>query len=123
VFFDGTEAGLFDWQVVQAGPGLRDVAYFLVNSLDTDVRRAHERALLEAYAAALAAGGAAAGDPEAMWREYRLFSLYTWIAVSVTAAAATLQSRDVVARAVQRTGQALADLEALDALDALGASR
>jgi len=37
LYFDDGEAGFFDWQVVQVGPGLRDVSYFLVNSLGADV--------------------------------------------------------------------------------------
>lgn len=126
LFFDGDEAGLFDWQVVQAGPGLRDVSYFLVNSLDTSVRRAHERELLEHYREILAAHGVAAPVSAEIWEEYRLFALYTWIAVSVTAAAAGLQSREVVRRAVERTGLALADLDsfgALDRLEAQGSTR
>ena len=119
LFFDGDEAGLFDWQVVQIGPGLRDVSYFLVNSLDTDLRRTHERALIEHYLVVLAEGGVSGLQISEAWNQYRLFSLYAWIAAAVTAAAATLQSRAVIERAVARTGQALQDLAAFKALDAL----
>lgn len=119
LYFDGDEAGFFDWQVVQVGPGLRDVSYFLVNSLDTELRRACERDLLELYLSTLAEGGVRGLELADAWEQHRVFALYTWIAVSVTAATAGLQERRIVRRAVARTGSALRDLASLDALDAL----
>jgi aminoglycoside phosphotransferase (APT) family kinase protein len=119
LYFDGDEAGFFDWQVVQVGPGLRDVSYFLVNSLDTELRRARERELLDLYLATLAEGGVGGLEPADAWEQHRVFALYTWIAVSVTAATAGLQERRIVRRAVERTGSALRDLASLDALGAL----
>jgi hypothetical protein len=98
---------------------LRDVSYFLVNSVDTDLRRRHERELLAHYLDVLRAHGVASVDADAAWEEYRLFALYTWIAISVTAAAPGLQPPAVVRRACQRSGTALDDLASLDALDAL----
>jgi hypothetical protein len=38
-----------DWQMVQLGPGVLDVAYFLALSLDADDRRDSEKILLRAY--------------------------------------------------------------------------
>jgi thiamine kinase-like enzyme len=119
LYFDGEEAGFFDWQVAQVGPGLRDLGYFLVNSVETQLRRNRERELIELYLATLADGGVDAPDFDTAWAEYRLFALYTWIAISVTAAASGLQPRAVVQRAVERTATALDDLASLDALDAL----
>jgi len=119
LYFDGDEAGFFDWQVTQVGPGLRDVSYFLVNSVATDLRRRHERELLALYLETLAAGGAPELDADAAWEEHRLFALYTWIAISVTAAASGLQERQIVQRAARRTAAALQDLGSFDALDAL----
>jgi len=119
LYFAGDEVGFFDWQVVQAGPGLRDVGYFLVNSVETDLRRRHERELLAHYAGVLRAHNVPSATEEAMWEEYRLFALYTWIAISVTGAAPGLQPREVVRRAFARTGAALDDLGSFEALDAL----
>jgi aminoglycoside phosphotransferase (APT) family kinase protein len=119
LYFVGGEAGFFDWQVAQVGPGLRDFSYFLVNSVETSLRRAHERELVELYLATLSAGGADAPEFDTAWEEHRLFALYTWIAVSVTAAASRLQPRGVVRRAFERTGAALEDLASLEALEAL----
>jgi aminoglycoside phosphotransferase (APT) family kinase protein len=127
LYFDGEEAGFFDWQVVQVGPGLRDVSYFLVNSLDTELRRARERELLELYLATLAEGGVRGPALADTWEQHRVFALYAWIAISVTAATAGLQEQRIVRRAVERTGTALQDLASLDALadlvDRAGAPR
>jgi len=119
LYFDGDEAGFFDWQVAQAGPGLRDLSYFLINSVETRMRRDHEREFVELYLATLVEGGVDAPDFDNAWEEHRLFALYAWIAISVTAAVSGLQPRGVVQRAVERTGTALDDLGSLDALDAL----
>ena len=119
LYFAGDEAGFFDWQVVRVGPGLRDVGYFLVNSVDTDLRRRHERDLLELYLEKLGEGGVAGLDFAVAWEEHRLFALYTWIAVSVTAAASGLQERGIVRKAARRAAAALQDLRSFDALDAL----
>jgi hypothetical protein len=56
---------------------------------------------------------------ETAWEEHRLFALYAWIAISVTAAAPGLQPRAIVRRAFERTGAALDDLASLEALDSL----
>jgi aminoglycoside phosphotransferase (APT) family kinase protein len=119
LYFDGDEAGFFDWQVVQAGPGLRDVSYFLVNSVDTELRRRHEGELLALYLATLSEGGVRGLEFADAWEGHRLFALYTWIAISVTAATSGLQARGIVRRAIERTGAALQDLGSFDALDTL----
>jgi aminoglycoside phosphotransferase (APT) family kinase protein len=119
LYFQDGEVGFFDWQVVQAGSGLRDVSYFLLNSVDTELRRAHERELLGRYLGVLTEHGVDAPDPAAAWEEHRLFSLYAWIAISVTAATAGLQDRKIVERAAQRVGQGVVDLDGFAALDAL----
>lgn len=40
---------VFDWQTARFDAGSRDLAYYLAFGLPVDVRRAHERALLELY--------------------------------------------------------------------------
>jgi len=119
LYFQNGEAGLFDWQVVQAGNGLRDVSYFLLNSMDPELRRSHERALIGHYLAVLSENGVAAPGPAAAWEEHRLFALYAWIAISVTAATTGLQDREIVARAIESVGRGVEDLDSLTALDEL----
>jgi hypothetical protein len=104
LYFQDDAVGFFDWQVVQAGHGLRDVSYFLLNSLEPALRRSQERMLIEHYLAVLTENGVAAPDPAAAWEEHRLFALYAWIAISVTAANAGLQDRKIVESAIGKVG-------------------
>ena len=45
LFVDDGRTGFYDWAVASQYPGIRDVAYFLCNSLPTEIRRAEEDAL------------------------------------------------------------------------------
>lgn len=73
---DGS-AGLFDWQIMFRGPGVRDLAYFLLSALPNDLRASHERAIFDTYMEVLAQGGVSP-DKEEMWNEYCLFALDAW---------------------------------------------
>jgi aminoglycoside phosphotransferase (APT) family kinase protein len=119
LYFSGERAGLFDWQVLQRGQGIRDVAYFLVNSLDVAQRRAHEEALVDLYLATLAEDGVrgpGTGRDET-WERYRSHALYVWFSASVTAATPGLQPVEVARRAMERCGAALEDLRCFELLD------
>lgn len=70
---DGS-AGFFDWQVIYRGHGLRDVAYFLLLSLENKVRQEYERTLVEDYLDALKKQGVQI-DREEAWLNYCLFAL------------------------------------------------
>lgn len=77
MFFADTGArpeafALIDWQMAMRAPGGGDLAYFLLTNLAPDVRRAHERALIERYAEALVERGVdpAHADPAALWTGY-----------------------------------------------------
>ena len=116
LFFDGPEVGFLDWQVVQRGQGLRDVTYFLTNSLSVETRRAHGEELIRVYLAALAEAGAPPVPFSLAWEQHRLHALYTWISCLVTAAAATLQREGVVRAGLERSSAAVIELDSLGAL-------
>ena len=89
-------------------PGFRDVAYFLCNSLPVETRRAEEFNLLARYLAALATQGVAL-DEQVAHEQYRLFSVYSWIAAASTAAMGSQWqpidvSRAAMARTTRRSG-------------------
>ena len=87
---------LLDWAMVRQGPSLRDVAYFIANSIPHEVRQEHEQDLLRTYLAALSAHGVEIPWDEA-WDTYRLQTVSGWIAASTTAALGdALQPLDVV---------------------------
>jgi aminoglycoside phosphotransferase (APT) family kinase protein len=116
LFVDGGRTGFYDWAVASRYPGMRDVAYFLCNSLPTDVRRAEEGALVARYRAGLAARGVDL-DERTAWDQYRLFATYSWISACTTAAMGSrLQPIEVGKRATIRTTDAIADLDTIGLL-------
>jgi hypothetical protein len=116
LFVDAGRTGFYDWAVASRYPGMRDVAYFLCNSLPTEVRRAEEDALLARYRRALAGLGVTL-DTEVALEQYRLFSIYSWISATTTAAMGSRwQPVEVGRRATERTTQAIVDLDVLGLL-------
>lgn len=116
LFLDGPTIGFLDWGMVSHSPGLRDVAYFCCNSLPAPVRRALESELLDRYLAILCASGIGL-DRAAAWEQYRLFSVYSWVsAVSTVSVGSRWQPEARAVAAMDRTTQALEDLDAFGAL-------
>ena len=70
---DGPRVGLLDFQGVQWSKGIRDVAYFLIHSLDSDLLATHEEALVDHYLDEMARRGIEL-DPDRTREEYRAFS-------------------------------------------------
>jgi hypothetical protein len=111
MYFQDGEAGLLDWQVCQYGQGMRDISYLLVNSLSEELRLAHQKDLIRDYLGVLDAQGVSL-DFETAWRQYRLQSVYAWIAGVVTAPS-NFQSEQVVAAGLGRACAAVLDLDAI----------
>ena len=82
-FLHGDEAGMLDWQAAQWGQGIRDVQYFLTDSLPADVLAANEQALVEYYLELLASHGVVL-DFADVWYQYRGFSFQTWMTIVVS---------------------------------------
>jgi len=70
---DGPRVGLLDFQGVHWSKGIRDVAYFLIHSLDSDVLVAHEAGLVDHYLGELARRGVEL-DSDRVRDEYRGFA-------------------------------------------------
>jgi hypothetical protein len=111
-FLDRGTVGFLDWAVICRGPGLRDVAYFMCNSVDTALRRSEERALIRRYLEILASGGAPAPDFDSAWNAYRCLAATGWVAAVATyAVGSRMQSLEVGRRAVARANATVGDLE------------
>lgn len=111
LLLDGDEIGFLDWACTARAPGVRDVAYFLSNSVPTDLRRREERSLLERYLAGLAACGVEAPSFDQAWLQYRLCAACGWIAATATAAAGSrMQAIEIGMRSMKRSTEAIADL-------------
>lgn len=117
LFVDGGRTGFYDWAVVGRGPGMRDIAYFLCNSLPTELRRSEQDALLARYRSALEAHGVALDEPTAA-DQYRLFSVYSWIAaVSTAAVGSQWQPIEIARAAMVLTTTAIEDLGVVELLE------
>jgi aminoglycoside phosphotransferase (APT) family kinase protein len=112
MFLDRGTVGFLDWACVSRGPGLRDVAYFMCNSLDTEFRRAQQHALLRHYLDVLTDAGAPAPSFDDAWRAYRRFVASGWVAAVATYAVGDrMQSVEVGRRAVARANATVGELE------------
>jgi aminoglycoside phosphotransferase (APT) family kinase protein len=117
LFVDAGRTGFYDWAVAGRAPGVRDVAYFLCNSLPVQTRRAEQDALIGRYLSALADHGVTL-DRGTADTQYRLFSVYSWIAAASTAAMGSQwQPLDVCRAALVSTTQAIEDLDAVGLLE------
>ena len=114
--------GFYDWAIATSLPGMRDVSYFLCNSLPTDVRREHQEALINRYRAGLARRGITL-DEKTAFDQYRLFVVYSWGGSTTTAAMGDRwQPIDIGRRAMQRGTEAIVDLDSVGLLrERLGA--
>ncbi|CAN5821423.1 phosphotransferase [soil metagenome] len=116
LFVDGDRTGLYDWAVASRAPGVRDVSYFLCNSLPVETRRAEQDSLLARYRASLAGNGWEL-DEHTVTEQYRLFSIYSWIAAVSTAAMGTQwQPVEVTRPALISTTTAIEDLDVVGLL-------
>jgi aminoglycoside/choline kinase family phosphotransferase len=107
---------IIDWQGPLLGKSMVDVALILGQSTRTDVRRAHERALVQRYAERLAEQGVCAYGPDRAWQDYEMALLYNWIYTAVVSG--TLDASDARAFAwmsqmVARQSVATLDLDLL----------
>ena len=115
LFLDSGRIGFLDWAVVNRGPGMRDFAYYLTNSIETHLRRSEEKNLLELYGETLVQGGIQPPAFDALWRRYRLHCPYAWVSATVTAAMGDKwQPLQVGMDSMRRTTQAAQDLGSVD---------
>ena len=117
LFVDDGRTGFYDWAVASRGPGIRDFAYFMCNSIPTDLRRTNQDDLLSLYRRTFEAHGCTVDEATAR-EQYRLFSVYSWIAATSTAAMGSKWQPIEIARpAMIRTTEAIEDLEAVGLLE------
>ena len=74
LFCENERATTVDWQTLTESCGLADTAYFIGGSLDIDVRRTHEKELVEYYRQCLEVEGVTLSSNEC-WQQYREFSI------------------------------------------------
>ena len=109
---------MLDWQAAHWGKGIRDVQYFLIDSLPAPTLAAHERELVEYYVQRRAHHGTAI-DLEQTWQEYRSFTFHTLMTIIVTIGFGALnEEQDVLFTEVLR--RAVAAVQRVDYAGWLG---
>jgi hypothetical protein len=105
---------IVDWQsITKTSPG-QDLAYYLTQSVQLEVRRKHERELLRRYLEGLRAAGVRDYAWDQLWHDYRLGALYLLdFAVTIAATLDLANERGAaIARALsQRSCAALDELD------------
>lgn len=114
-------SGLLDWQVVWQGPGLREMTYWMTTGLEPNVRRSHERELLDRYLDALRAAGVdEVPTLQLAFERYRLFAAEAWDAAAMTIAWPGLQAPENAQAGWRRACVAVEDLDTAAVLNRLG---
>lgn len=117
-FLPDGSTGLLDWQVIGFEHGMRDVTYFLINSVPTEVRQQHQQQLIQRYVNRLNELGIEFTVETAL-QQYPLHASYVWISAAVTAASNTLQEKKIAAAGLVRASKAMVDLEVQQTLNSL----
>lgn len=110
---------ILDWQGPLLGRGIQDAAQLLCQSTQTDVRRAHQRDLIQRYVDALKANGVSGYGFDAAWDDYRHATLYSWafvVVVSGTLDVGNERGFAWMSKMVARNAAAIDELDCLSLL-------
>ncbi|HJM28444.1 MAG: phosphotransferase [Acidimicrobiales bacterium] len=79
------EVTVIDWQGIGRGPGAYDLAYLIGGSMDTELRRTHEKDLVSAYHTQLLYEGVSDYSADSAWDDYGFAHLLGGLATSIFA--------------------------------------
>ncbi|KAJ4268821.1 hypothetical protein NW762_002891 [Fusarium torreyae] len=110
---DGTP-GFIDWQGLQYGPAILDLAYFLTGALTVESRRQHEGSLIEGYLEALHKEGGPKLTKEDIWDDYCQYCLqgFLWAMTPQT-----MQPDEAVFAMSERYSASIIDHRTLELLE------
>ena len=98
---DGIRVGMIDFQAVHWSKGMRDVQYFLINSMEPEILAENEDALIRGYCEALASHGVTLSFEDA-YTQFRAFSYQSLMVGVVPLGLAALTERDETVLALTR---------------------
>jgi hypothetical protein len=104
----GGRMGVLDWQLVRRGSWAHDVGYALIGALPSELRRGHERELLDNYRGRLSHAGVAVPDREQMWTSYRRSPAWGFCMWAITPD--QMYSVEIVKTVLGRFAEAYSDL-------------
>ncbi len=109
-----------DWQGSLRGRASQDIAYFFSGSLPTEIRREHERSLINQWHAGLVAGGVTGFSADDAWDDYRKAMLYVWVmavVISGTLDPTNERGRQWISVMLERSIAAIDDLNLVALMD------
>ncbi|MDG1231089.1 MAG: phosphotransferase [Pseudomonadales bacterium] len=109
---------IVDWQGL-LGRGMQDVTLFMGQSTQTDVRRKHERTLLQHYVNKLESQGVAGYGFDEAWDDYRHTHLHNWAYTSVVAGTLDVSNENTLIWMSEMIARQVATTEDLGLLDLL----
>lgn len=98
---EGLRVGMIDFQAVHWSKGMRDVQYFLINSLDPEILEENEEPLIRGYCAELAKHGVELSFEDA-YEQFRAFSYQSLMVGIVPLGLAALTERNDTVLALTR---------------------
>ncbi|HVM08234.1 MAG TPA: phosphotransferase [Acidimicrobiales bacterium] len=116
-FFTDTVA-VVDWQICGLGRGPYDIAYFLSQSMRPELRKEHERGLLEQYHRTLVDNGVTDYSFDDCWTDYRKAVLFVSVYPLNAGSVDLVNERavELFRMMLSRSSQAILDLDALEFL-------
>ncbi len=115
---EGDPITIIDWQLMSRGRGPYDVAYFMSQSLDVELRREAEQALLHRYHDGLLAGGVRDYSFDDCFEDYRTAAL--WCVMYPVAMGGGMAANDraleIAAEISKRSFNTILDLDAASLL-------
>ncbi|MGI9328748.1 MAG: phosphotransferase [Pseudomonadales bacterium] len=110
---------IIDWQGPLLGRGMQDVALLMGQSTQTEVRRAHEKALLQRYLDGLEQFGVKGYGFDQAWDDYRHTHLHSWTYAIVVSGALDASNERAFAWMSQMLARQVATTDDLELLDLL----
>jgi Phosphotransferase enzyme family len=109
LFWNQSQPGFLDWQLVRFGEGISDISYFLSTAIKPEIRRLHEANLLTIYKQELINNGISYSDVDNMRQRYRAHLIYPFEAMIVTLAIGGMMSLEHNYELLRRTIAAIED--------------
>ncbi len=116
LFWNQSQPGFLDWQLVRVGDGIGDLAYFLATALKPEIRRLHEMNLLAIYVQNLQDNGVTGIDTKTLLQRYRAHVTYPFEAMILSLAVGGLMGLENNQELIYRTATAVEDLDAFAAI-------
>lgn len=109
---------IVDWQGL-IGRGMQDVTLLMGQSTQTNIRREHERALVQRYLDKLASQGVKGYGFNEAWDDYRHTHLHNWAYTSVVAGMLDVSNEETIAWVSKMIARQVATTEDLGLLELL----